>query len=464
MRIRSIRPEFWTSEDIARLDWHDRLIYIGLWSYVDDNGVGRDVEPLVTAALFPLDESFSEASVRVHGALMRLHAGGQIDRYTVDGKPFLYVTKFSTHQKINRPSGDRYPLPSCADAVLSEPSVSDSVRAHADSPLGEGEKGRRGEELLSDESDETDLFADFYDAYPRKEAKRKAEQAWRAAIKRGADPADILLGLQRFEFSPDRKFIPLPASWLNADRWADQAPADFHAELMWLGACWHSAGRILEDSPLTVDDFQHGPHRRLFEAFTVMHGGGVPFDAAGITRTLAADLPRAKDALAEVVTCGAVPQSAGWHANVLTRLSVHIAGLVEAATRIVQAANGDRDVADLAELARAEVDRALGTVATVSGRELWSAHLDRATSRWATPIADAVPTGWHDLDEMLSGGGLRPGHLTVVGARPGVGKSLVATMLAGYAASQRGTAACTSPPSRCPPTSSPTASPPPPPA
>jgi replicative DNA helicase len=211
---------------------------------------------------------------------------------------------------------------------------------------------------------------------------------------------------------------------------------DFHAELMWLGACWHSAGRILEDSPLTVDDFQHGPHRRLFEAFTVMHGAGVPFDAAGITRTLAADLPRAKDALAEVVTCGAVPQSAGWHANVLTRLSVH-RRLVEAATRIVQAANGDRDVADLAELARAQVDDALGTAATGPAAQLWSAHLDRATQRWATPIADAVPTGWHDLDEMLSGGGLRPGHLTVVGARPGVGKSLVATMLAGYAASAR---------------------------
>jgi hypothetical protein len=71
------------------------------------------------------------------------------------------------------------------------------------------------------DDDEPDLFADFYDAYPRKEAKRKAEQAWRAAIKR-ADPAVIMAGLEKFQFSPDRHFIPLPASWLNAERWADE--------------------------------------------------------------------------------------------------------------------------------------------------------------------------------------------------------------------------------------------------
>ena len=41
MRIRSIKPEFWTSDDITALAVDDRLLFIGLWSYVDDNGVGR---------------------------------------------------------------------------------------------------------------------------------------------------------------------------------------------------------------------------------------------------------------------------------------------------------------------------------------------------------------------------------------------------------------------------------------
>ena len=69
MRIRSIRPEFWTSEDITSLSWEQRLIYIGLWSYVDDNGVGRDNPKLIAADLFPLTHMLTAAR-----AVMLLHA------------------------------------------------------------------------------------------------------------------------------------------------------------------------------------------------------------------------------------------------------------------------------------------------------------------------------------------------------------------------------------------------------
>ena len=127
------------------MDWHTRLVYIGLWSYVDDNGVGRDNERLIVAELFPLDASLSESSLRVHGALMYLQEHGHITRYTVEGKPFLHISTFHQHQRINRPSASRYPLPTSPNAethgVLTEPSVS----PHANAPLGEGEKGRRGE-------------------------------------------------------------------------------------------------------------------------------------------------------------------------------------------------------------------------------------------------------------------------------------------------------------------------------
>ena len=55
MRIRTIKPEFWTSDDVAALDLDTRLLFIGLWSYVDDHGRGRDEEHLIIAALFPRD-------------------------------------------------------------------------------------------------------------------------------------------------------------------------------------------------------------------------------------------------------------------------------------------------------------------------------------------------------------------------------------------------------------------------
>ena len=148
MRIRSIRPEFWTSEDVAALTWDQRLIFIGLWSYVDDNGVGRDVEKLILADLFPLEDDQVGALMQIHGALSEYSSRGLITRYTVDNRPYLHVTTFSTHQVINRPSRGRYPLPTCGNAephrALSEPSVSPQVNE----VIGEGEKGRRGEDLF----------------------------------------------------------------------------------------------------------------------------------------------------------------------------------------------------------------------------------------------------------------------------------------------------------------------------
>lgn len=47
-----------------------------------------------------------------------------------------------------------------------------------------------------------------------------------------------------------------------------------------------------------------------------------------------------------------------------------------------------------------------------------------------------IATGWHDLDQLLTG--LRPGQLVLVGARPGVGKSVALINLAMEAAMKQG--------------------------
>lgn len=117
MRIRSIKPEFWTSEDIAALDWPTRLLFIGLWSYVDDNGVGRDNAKLIMADLFPLEDEPRDTLATVSRGLQALCDGGQIARYTVDGKPYLYVNAWESHQRIDRPNKPRYPAPTCGNAV-----------------------------------------------------------------------------------------------------------------------------------------------------------------------------------------------------------------------------------------------------------------------------------------------------------------------------------------------------------
>lgn len=113
MRIRSIKPEFWRSDDIAALALEDRLLFIGLWSYVDDSGIGIDKVAHICADLFAADlsESPTEVLARVQGGLSRLRDQGLIVRYVVDGKPYLYIANWSKHQRIDKPSKRRYPLP-----------------------------------------------------------------------------------------------------------------------------------------------------------------------------------------------------------------------------------------------------------------------------------------------------------------------------------------------------------------
>lgn len=119
MRIRSFKPEFWRSRDIIDIGlWEHRLLFLGLWSYVDDNGVGRDEERLIVADLFALEEDPRETLATISGGLQKLADLGRITRYTVDGRPFLHITNWTKHQRIDKPAKERYPLPTCENAVI----------------------------------------------------------------------------------------------------------------------------------------------------------------------------------------------------------------------------------------------------------------------------------------------------------------------------------------------------------
>lgn len=55
--------------------------------------------------------------------------------------------------------------------------------------------------------------------------------------------------------------------------------------------------------------------------------------------------------------------------------------------------------------------------------------LESAVDQWEQPRKKGYATGWGDLDRKLNGG-WQPGQLTVVGARPAVGKSVIAACAA----------------------------------
>lgn len=144
MRIRSIKPEFWRSPDISRLALEERLLFIGLWSYVDDNGVGEDRVATVAADLFAddLERDPPDTLARVTRGLLKLAEAGRIIRYDVAGRPFLEVVNWLTHQRIDKPARPRHPQHSAENAVIRD-TLARSPEIFAP---GTGEQGNRGTE------------------------------------------------------------------------------------------------------------------------------------------------------------------------------------------------------------------------------------------------------------------------------------------------------------------------------
>lgn len=66
-------------------------------------------------------------------------------------------------------------------------------------------------------------FDNWYKDYPRKEAKGRARKAFNAALKK-TDVQTLISGLAKYNRTvegKERKYIALPATWLNDERWND---------------------------------------------------------------------------------------------------------------------------------------------------------------------------------------------------------------------------------------------------
>ena len=72
-----------------------------------------------------------------------------------------------------------------------------------------------------------DGFAEWWPHYPKKVKKLDAEKAYKAALKRGVTPKELLDGLQRQKAvwkakGTEPQYIPYPATWLRAGSWEDE--------------------------------------------------------------------------------------------------------------------------------------------------------------------------------------------------------------------------------------------------
>lgn len=226
-RIRSIKPEFWTSETIADLDVGTRLTFIGLWSYVDDNGVGVYNERLVASSLYPMDDP-REALARIREAFARLSAKGRVALYETSGKRYVYVTTWDEHQRVDKPRKPRYPRPdecehtpltpppTCGNTPIREPVAEPSreprepVATPQEFPAleqgaGSREQGSReqgvpptADALPARRDTAQTLLSEWLDHCPKRPPKTvigHVAKQLRTLLEEGIDPGDIRAGL-----------------------------------------------------------------------------------------------------------------------------------------------------------------------------------------------------------------------------------------------------------------------------
>lgn len=253
-RIRTVKPEFFTSLTVASLPLQARLTFIGLWTHCDDEGRCIDDARLIKAAIWPLDDRLASD---VELDLKALSEASLIIRYKVGERSYLAVRNWREHQRVNRPTPSKIPPPpnsiergqEASDQREQVPGAGETPGkdglTHASvSPHGAVTEGspleRKGKEQGKEQGKETRAgasarrttpadaeFEKFWAAYPRHEAKGAARKAWDKAIKR-ATPEEITAGAVRYRDQPGRdpQYTAHAATWLNADRWTDEpAPA-----------------------------------------------------------------------------------------------------------------------------------------------------------------------------------------------------------------------------------------------
>lgn len=189
-------------------------------------------------------------------------------------------------------------------------------------------------------------------------------------------------------------------------------------ETMLLGVALTDARALDDIDHLDPDDFEDERCGQVWTTVLRLAQQRKPHGVASVSAAGRHDGALLQE-LADLAPIGA---AAPYYADLVAKNATR-RRLIAAGTRIAQlAAESDLDqMPEAVEVARAEIDTAGkvgGALEGIDAGAYFAQHLDLLDR----PV-ELVPTPWADLNHLI--GGWRPGALYVIGARPGVGKSVI---------------------------------------
>lgn len=216
-------------------------------------------------------------------------------------------------------------------------------------------------------------------------------------------------------------------------------PQNLDAEKSVLGSLLLDSARCDDVAEvLRVDDFYADAHQKLFRHLMAMHDAGDRIDAVLLKERLI----RQGDfeAIGGMAYLADVAQSVPYAANALHYAKI-VAGkashreMIHVATDLLRSAYGEEDAAEVLN----RTERALARIGQTNAegpvpfQEVVLEAIERIDEMMRTKRGLGLPTGMMDFDEFY--GGLFPGELTILAAKPSVGKTALATQVAIYNAS-----------------------------
>jgi hypothetical protein len=112
-RIRTIKHEFFYSEQVTSVSAFARLFFIGLWTVADRDGRMQWAPRKLKAQIFPYDD------VEVYKLAEELTAAGLMHIYEIDGQAYAWIPGFAKHQRPH-PKEPESTVPACPNGHKTE--------------------------------------------------------------------------------------------------------------------------------------------------------------------------------------------------------------------------------------------------------------------------------------------------------------------------------------------------------
>ena len=302
-RIRSVHPSLFTDEAWVSCSPLARLLYIGLWTDADDQGLFEWKPLQIKMRLLPGD------SADVAAMLNELVEGGLIASFEHGGKRFGAIKQFRKFQRPKKPNAVHV-LPAewrafvCLDDPSSEPDGDEPDAVPNQSPT-EGEKspqmedgGWRGEEDVTDAHASLDrerVLDELWEAYPHVKGRSSRPKS-RKALELVPDDVLALLPKAARAFRKDCEMPNGPPAlerWISDERWRDWLERAGPTLAPWVGpaevraAFAEAKGEPWTASWIDPSGWQDVPDRALIPASRlaitrIIDEGGLVLERLGI--------------------------------------------------------------------------------------------------------------------------------------------------------------------------------------